>query len=39
MEKAGPAGIQWSVASGMGLILLAVLFSVVYGYLCRSGRK
>jgi uncharacterized membrane protein (DUF485 family) len=39
MEEPGPSGIQWSVASGMGLILLAVLLSVVYGYLCRSGRK
>lgn len=39
MEQELGSGINVAIASGFGLIGLALVFAVVYGWLCRSSSK
>ena len=39
LQVLGPAGVNLAVWSGFGLIVLALVLALIYGWICRSGSS
>jgi len=38
LQAIGPGGVNLAVWAGFGLIVIALVLALVYGWMCRSGR-
>tara|TARA_B100000029_G_scaffold45814_2_gene42229 strand:+ start:1051 stop:1305 length:255 start_codon:yes stop_codon:yes gene_type:complete len=39
LQVIGPAGVNLAVWSGFGLIIVALILSLLYGWVCRAGAS
>ncbi|MBQ17167.1 MAG: hypothetical protein CMJ65_08580 [Planctomycetaceae bacterium] len=38
LQAIGPGGVNLAVWAGFGLIVIALVLALVYGWMCRSGQ-